>query len=568
MRAFASCDSMSNMQIRVSAVIVFFLLLSQGGFCQGRHTARSMVVTKYGIVATSHTLASQAGAEILRRGGSAVDAAIAANATLGVIEPMMNGIGGDLFAIYWDAKTGKLYGINSSGWAPQGLTVAHLKAKDMTKMPLFGIDSVTVPGAVAGWNALHGKFGHMPWKDIFQPAIFYADQGFPLSELVHSYWEDAPEAFAHDAEGQRVYLPNGKAPGIGEIFHNADLAKSLRAIAEKGSDAYYKGEIAAEILSTSKELGGTMAAEDLAQFSPEWVEPISTKYRDWTVYELPPNGQGMAALEMLNVMETSPASNDGPSSVAELHKKIEAMKLAYADLEHYNGDPRFAKVPVKGLLSKDYAQERAKSIDPNRANCDVTYGAARSDTTYLTVVDHEGNIVSLIQSNFEGFGSGVTVRGGGFVLQDRGALFSLDPASPNVLAPRKRPFHTIIPAFMERGDQHIGFGIMGGANQPVAHAQFVSNIADYGMNIQQALENARFTVHNNRGCNINIESRVPADVRQKLTAMGHQLTVHEEYSDSMGRGNVVMHDSKTGVNYGASDARADGSAEPEPPLFK
>jgi gamma-glutamyltranspeptidase/glutathione hydrolase len=559
---------MSNMQIRVSAVIVFFLLLSQGGFCQGRHTARSMVVTKYGIVATSHTLASQAGAEILRRGGSAVDAAIAANATLGVIEPMMNGIGGDLFAIYWDAKTGKLYGINSSGWAPQGLTVAHLKAKDMTKMPLFGIDSVTVPGAVAGWNALHGKFGHMPWKDIFQPAIFYADQGFPLSELVHSYWEDAPEAFAHDAEGQRVYLPNGKAPGIGEIFHNADLAKSLRAIAEKGSDAYYKGEIAAEILSTSKELGGTMAAEDLAQFSPEWVEPISTKYRDWTVYELPPNGQGMAALEMLNIMEILPASSDGPSSVAELHKKIEAMKLAYADLEHYNGDPRFAKVPVKGLLSKDYAQERAKSIDPNRANCDVTYGAARSDTTYLTVVDQEGNIVSLIQSNFEGFGSGVTVRGGGFVLQDRGALFSLDPASPNVLAPRKRPFHTIIPAFMERGDQHIGFGIMGGANQPVAHAQFVSNIADYGMNIQQALENARFTVHNNRGCNINIESRVPADVRQKLTAMGHQLTVHEEYSDSMGRGNVVMHDSKTGVNYGASDARADGSAEPEPPLFK
>src|ERR1043165_2729406 len=275
------------MQIRAFTTGVLIILLRQGGFCQGRHTARSMVVTKYGIVATSHTLASQAGAEILRRGGSAVDAAIAANATLGVIEPMMNGIGGDLFAIYWDAKTGKLYGINSSGWAPQRLTVAHLKAKDMTKMPLFGIDSVTVPGAVAGWNALHGKFGHMPWKDIFQPAIFYADQGFPLSELVHSYWEDAPEAFAHDAEGQRVYLPNGKAPGIGEIFHNADLAKSLRAIAEKGSDAYYKGEIAAEILSTSKELGGTMAAEDLAQFSPEWVEPISTKYRDWTVYELP-----------------------------------------------------------------------------------------------------------------------------------------------------------------------------------------------------------------------------------------------------------------------------------------
>jgi len=567
MRVSRVWGSMSAMKKSAFAVTVFLGLLSQLGFCQGRHTARSMVITKYGIVATSHTLASQAGAEILRRGGSAVDAAIAANATLGVTEPMMNGIGGDLFAIYWDAKTGKLYGINSSGWAPQGLTIAYLKAKDATKMPQFGIDSVTVPGAVAGWNALHGKFGHLPWKQIFQPAIFYADQGFPVTELVHSFWEDAPESFAHDAEGQRVYLPNGKAPGMGEIFRNPDLAKSLRSIAEKGADSYYKGEIAAEILNTSKALGGTMTADDLAQFSPEWVEPISTKYRDWTVYELPPNGQGMAALEMLNIMETSPAAGDGPLGVAELHKKMEAMKLAYADLDHYNADPRFAKVPVKGLLSKDYAKQRAESIDLSRANCDVTYGAPHSDTTYLTVVDREGNIVSLIQSNYEGFGSGVTVRGGGFVLQDRGGLFSLDPASPNALAPRKRPFHTIIPAFMERGDQHIGFGIMGGANQPVAHAQFVSNIADYGMNIQQALENARFTVHAKRGCNISIESRVPADVRQKLTAMGHQLTVHEEYSTSMGRGNVVMHDSKTGVNYGASDARADGSAEPEPPPF-
>lgn len=554
------------MKIR-AAVLCALFLFCQTAFSQGRQTARSMVITKYGIVATSHTLASQAGAEILRRGGSAVDAAIAANATLGVTEPMMNGIGGDLFAIYWDAKTGKLYGINSSGWAPQGLTIAHLKGKDMTKMPGAGIDSVTVPGAVAGWNALHAKFGHLPWKEIFQPAIFYADQGFPVTELVHTFWGGATESFAHDPEGQRVYLPNRKVPEVGEIFHNPDLAKSLRSIAEKGSDSYYKGEIAAAILSTSKALGGTMSAEDLAQFTPEWVDPISTKYRDWTVYELPPNGQGMAALEMLNLMETTPASSEGPLSVPELHKKMEAMKLAYADLDRYNADPRFAKVPVQGLLSKDYAEERAKLIDPSRANCDVTYGAPRSDTTYLTVVDHEGNIISLIQSNYEEFGSGVTVRGGGFVLQDRGGLFSLDPSSPNALAPRKRPFHTIIPAFMQHGDQHIGFGIMGGANQPVAHAQFVSNIADYGMNIQEALENARFTVHTQRGCNINIESRVPPEVRQKLAAMGHQLTVHKEYSTSMGRGNVVMHDSKTGVNYGASDARADGSAEPEPPQF-
>lgn len=532
---------------------------------QGRSTARSMVISKYGIVATSYVQASQAGAEVLRKGGSAVDAAIAANAVLGVEEPMMNGIGGDLFAIYFDAKSGRLYGLNSSGWAPKGLTIEHMKARDVQKMPLRSIDAVTVPGAVAGWNALHGKFGKLPWKDLFQPAIFFADQGYPVPELVHEFWSGAPQIFANDPEGQRVYLPNGQPPALGQVFRNPDLAKTLRLISTGGADAYYRGDIAHAILSTSQALGGTMSADDLAEFKPEWVEPISTTYRGWTVYELPPNGQGMAALEMLNIMETAPASADGPLSVPELHKKIEAMKLAYADLEHYNGDPRFAKIPVKGLLSKEYAKERAKLIDPDHANCDVVYGTPRSDTTYLTAVDRDGNIVSLIQSNYETFGSGIAVKGMGFVLQDRGALFSLDPNSPNALAPRKRPFHTIIPAFMERGDQHIGFGIMGGANQPLAHAQFVSNIADYGMNIQQALENARFTVHPDRGCNIFIESRVKPEVLDKLSAMGHKLHVQKEYSTSMGRGNAVLHDSKTNINYGGSDARADGSAEPEPP---
>jgi len=546
-----------------STTLLIFLTVASSA--QDRHTARSMVISEYGIVATTHVQASQAGAEILRKGGSAVDAAIAANAVLGVTEPMMNGIGGDLFAIYWDAKSGKLYGLNSSGWAPQALTLEHMKAKGATKMPLNTIDAVTVPGAVAGWDALHNRFGKLGWKQLFGPAIFYADYGYPVPELIHGFWSDAPQIFAHDPEGERVYLPNGKVPAIGELFRNPDLAKALRAISQDGVAAYYKGEIAKAILSTSQALGGTLSAADLADFKPEWVEPISTTYRDWTVYELPPNGQGMAALEMLNIMETSPASPDGPLSVTELHKKIEAMKLAYADLERYNADPRFAKVPVKGLLSKDYARERAKLIDRNRANCDVSYGTPHSDTTYLTAVDREGNIVSLIQSNYEGFGSGITVRGMGFVLQDRGALFSLDPNSPNVLAPHKRPFHTIIPAFMQRGDQHIGFGIMGGANQPLAHAQFVSNIADYGMNLQQALENARFTVHPDRGCNIYIESRVPSEVREKLTSMGHNLHVTEEYSTRMGRGNAVMHDSKTKMNYGGSDARADGSAESEPP---
>jgi gamma-glutamyltranspeptidase / glutathione hydrolase len=550
-----------NVSIRIA---VAALLLTSSMSARDRSNARSMVITRYGIVATSHVQASVAAAKILERGGSAVDAAIAANAVLGVTEPMMNGMGGDLFAIYWEAKTGKLYGLNASGWAPRGLTIEHLKAKGVTAMPPAGIDSVTVPGAVAGWSALHERFGKLAWKDLFEPAIFYAEEGYPVPEVIASYWKDALEWVSQDPEGRKVYLPGGKAPEVGQIFQNRDLAKALRLVANNGADAFYKGEIARAIVSTSQSLGGTMAADDLAEFTPEWVEPISTKYRDWTVYELPPNGQGMAALEMLNIMETSPASPDGPLSAAELHKKIEAMKLAYADLGKYNADPRFAKIPLKGILSKEYARERAKLIDPAKANCEVTAGAPPfSDTTYLSVVDREGNIASLIQSNYEAFGSGIVVRGMGFVLQDRGALFSLDAASPNALAPRKRPFHTIIPAFMERGDQHIGFGIMGGANQPVAHAQFVSNIADYGMNIQEAMETARFTVSPQRGCNIVIESRVTPEVRQKLSSMGHQLDVRREYTTAMGRGQAVLHESTSKVNYGASDARADGAAVPE-----
>jgi gamma-glutamyltranspeptidase/glutathione hydrolase len=550
-----------NISIRIAAAA---LLLTTSMSARDRSNARSMVVTRYGIVATSHVQASVAGAKVLERGGSAVDAAIAANAVLGVTEPMMNGMGGDLFAIYWEAKTGKLYGLNASGWAPRGLTIEHLKAKGATSMPGAGIDSVTVPGAVAGWHALHERFGRLAWKDLFQSAIVDAEDGYPVPEIIASYWNDSADWIANDAEARRVYLPGGKPPAVGQVFRNPDLAKALRLVAENGADAFYKGEIARAILSTSQGLGGTMAANDLAEFSPEWVEPISTTYRDWTVYELPPNGQGMAALEMLNIMETTPASPDGPLSAVELHKKIEAMKLAYADLGRYNGDPRFAKIPVKGMLSKEYARERAKLIDPGKANCEVAAGIPPfSDTTYLSVVDREGNIVSLIQSNYEAFGAGIAVHGMGFVLQDRGALFSLDASSPNALAPRKRPFHTIIPAFMERGDKHIGFGIMGGANQPLAHAQFVSNVVDYGMNIQEAVENARFTVSPQRGCNIVIESRVPPEVRQKLSTMGHQLDVRNAYSTAMGRGQAVLHDSKAKVNYGASDARADGAAVPE-----
>ena len=549
-------------------VFALLLFISTTAFCQDRTNARSMVISQYGIVATSQVLASQAGAEILARGGSAVDAAIAANATLGVMEPDMNGMGGDLFAIFWDAKSGKLYGINASGWAPKALTIDYLKKKGATKMPPAGIDSVTVPGAVEGWHKLHERFGLLPWKDLFTPAIFYAENGFAVQELIGSDWQGSAPKLKQDSESRRVFLMNDQAPSMGQIFKNPDLAKALRLIATSGPQAFYSGEIAQAILATEHEFGGAMAADDLKEFSGEWVEPISTTYRGWTVYELPPNGQGMAALEMLNIMEQFQPAKSGPVSTEEVHKRIEAMKLAYADLARYNADPRFAKVPVKGLLSKDYAKQRSQLIDPHKANCNPQAGTPpSSDTTYLTTVDRQGNIVSLIQSNFSSFGSGITVRGMGFVLQNRGALFMLDPAQPDALAPRKRPFHTIIPAFMEHGDDHIGFGIMGGANQPLAHAQFVSDVVDYGMNLQAAMETARFTVRSNfdPDCQILIEDRVPADTRQQLTNLGHQLEVRGDFSMYMGRGQAIDHNTKSGLNFAASDARTDGSAEPEPP---
>jgi gamma-glutamyltranspeptidase / glutathione hydrolase len=531
---------------------------------QDRSYGRSMVVSPYGIVATSYVQASQAGARVLEQGGSAIDAGIAANAVLGVAEPMMNGVGGDLFAIYWEAKTGKLYGLNASGWAPKALTIDHLEAKGIHQMPKIGIDSVTVPGAVDGWTKLHDRFGKLPWNQLFSSAIFYAKNGYAIPELVHAYWELAVADLKTNQESIRVYLPEGKAPAIGQIFRNPDLAATLTLIADQGESAFYKGAIAKTILQTSDELGGTMTAEDLSQFSAEWVEPISTQYRDWTVYELPPNGDGMAALEMLNIMDHFPADPDGPSSVPELHTRIEAMKLAYADVEAYDGDPRFTTIPVKELISKPWAAKRAELIDPARANCEVAPRAlSKSDTTYLSVVDREGNILSLIQSNSQLFGSDVTVKGMGFALHDRGSRFKLDRKSPDALAGRKRPFHTLIPAFMQHGDQHIGFGIMGGMNQPLAHAQFVSNVADYHMNIQAAMEAARFTVSGKLGCNIEIESRVGLDAITQLSAMGHQLLVDKEYSGAMGRGQAVLHDTRTGVNYGASEPRADGAAVPE-----
>ena len=540
----------------------------------GRDYGRSMVVSRFGIVATSQTLASAAGAEILKQGGNAVDAAIAANAVLGVTEPMMNGIGGDLFAIVYDAKAHKLYGINSSGWAPKGLTLDFVKSKGIAKtLPRKSINSVTVPGAVAGWDALHSRFGKLPLNQILQPAIYDAKNGVPIAEMVSIVWQRNAETLGDQPGFRRTFLPEGHAPRSGEVFRDPDLAASLELIAAHGRDGFYRGALARKIVEFSKEQGGTMSEQDLAEFQPEWVEPISTSYHGWTVSELPPNGQGIAALSMLNIMEQFPLHDYGQDSAKALHVMIEAKKLAYADLIRYVGDPRFTHVPVEQMLSKDLARKRAGLIDPNKAHCDVLpselndrLNAMGRETTYLTAIDRDGNIISLIQSNYDSFGTGLVAPGTGFALQNRGELFTLDPDKPNSLAPRKRPLHTIIPGFMQKGSETIGFGIMGGYNQAQAHAQFVSNVVDFGMNIQAALSAPRFTKPTFAGCDLLIESRIPEAVRNDLLAKGHDLQVVDPYSSSMGRGNAVMNDAQ-GVNYGASDPRADGEAIPETPRW-
>jgi len=535
----------------------------------GRNYGRSVVLSHEGIAATSQVIASQAGAQILARGGSAVDAAIASNAVLGLTEPLYNGIGGDLFVIYWDAKTGKLTGLNSSGPAPAALNPEFLAKQGITRMPGNGIHSVTVPGVVRGWWAMHQKFGKLPWKDLFSYAISYAENGFPVYEGMVELWSGQVNGLKNDPESARVFLPDGKAPVVGQMFKDPDLAKVYRLIAEKGPDVFYKGEIAQAILKTSQRLGGTMTAKDLEGFQPEWVTPISIDYRGWRVYELPPNGQGIAALEMLNFMQQFPISPTGPFDVTEMHKRIESMKLAYADVHAYVADPHTYDAPIAQLLSVEYARKRAALIDPKKANCDVMSGdPIGSNTTYLTTVDKDGNIASWIQSVYGTFGAHITPEGTGFVLQNRGAGFTLDPKSPNVLAGGKRPFHTIIPAFMEKGDQHMGFGIMGGSVQPLAHAMFVSNYVDYGKNIQEAMEAPRFSKNNAAGCDVTVEARMPPSMLDQLRALGHQIQVRKEYLEPMGRGQAILHDSKTGVNFAASDPRADGAAIPEPIAIK
>ncbi len=504
-----------------------------------------MTITQSGVIATSQTLASQAGAQTLARGGSCVDAAIAANAVLAVVEPMMCGLGGDLFALHRDGKTGKLTGLNASGYAPRTLTLEKLNYT----IPADGIHSVTVPGGVDGWAKLHERFGKLPWADLFKPAMYYADRGFPLTELIQYDWEHVREKLT---EG--LFLRHGRAPRVGEIFRNPPLGRAFLRLARDGPRDFYEGAIAAAILRVSSDLGGVMSRDDLSDFESEWVDPISTAYRGWHIFQLPPNGQGIGVLEMLNIMENFDIPAMSPLSADAFHVKIEAQKRAFADQRAHIADPRFAEVPIEKMLSKDYAKQHAASLRSTPIG----------HTIYLACADREGNMVSFIQSISDLWGSGVLVDDFGFHLHNRGSGFSPDPNHPNALQPRKRPYHTIIPGFMEHDSLHIAFGIMRGLNQAQAHAQFVSNVVDHGMNIQAALEAPRFTKMTLGGSDVRIEGRVPQKTLDELRRRGHDLEVLGDYSGLVGGGQAVMRDSSAGVNYGASSPRKDGAAIPEP----
>ena len=480
----------------------------------------------------------------------------------------MSGVGGDLFAIIYEARTGKVYGLNASGWAASGVTAELVASKSANgRMPQRGVWSVTVPGMVAGWDALRTRFGTMGFAELLAPAIYYAENGFPVGEVTARLWTAAQRN--QQAAFRSTFIPNGAMPRAGEEFRNPDLAASMRRIARDGTRGFYEGETARAILALIAAEGGTMTAADLTEFEPEWVNTITTDYRGWTVHELPPNSQGMAALMMLNIMSRFPIAEYGFLSAKAMHVEIEAKKLAYADLLRYIGDPRFGKQPVEQLMSTRNADARARMIDASKASCRVEPVAlggieeGESETIYLGAIDAAGNIVSLIQSNYSAFGSGLVAPGTGFPLHNRGGLFTLERERPNTIAPRKRPLHTIIPAFMERGDVRIGFGIMGGWNQSQAHAQFVSNIADFGMDIQQALEASRFTKRSFDGCDVDIEPSVRADVIAQLRALGHQVTLSDgRTTDAYGYGQAVMSNGK-GIHFGASDPRHDGMAVPQ-----
>lgn len=529
--------------------------------------SRSEVIAQNGMVATSQPLATQVGLDILKRGGNAIDAAIAANAMLGLVEPTGNGIGGDLFAIVWDAKTKQLYGLNASGRSPKSLTLDYFRERGLDKIPPFGPLPVSVPGAVDGWFELHGKFGSMLMASILSPSIEYAKSGFPVSELIAYYMQRSVARIGQYKGFKETFMPNGKAPVKGQIFKNPNLAATYEKIAGGGRDAFYKGDIARTIAAYMKEQGGFLSYEDLATHSSDWVEPVSTNYRGYDVWELPPNGQGIAALQILNILEQYDLEGMGYGSPEYIHTFVEAKKLAFEDRAKYYADPAFNTIPVDWLISKEYAQQRKALINPQRAAKRYDAGLNDGDTIYLTTADKEGNMVSLIQSNYRGMGSGMTPDGLGFILQDRGEMFSLKEGHFNVFEPGKRPFHTIIPAFVTRnGKPWLSFGVMGGGTQPQMHAQIIINMLDFGMNLQEAGDAPRI-LHSGSseptdeimtdGGYVSLESGFSSKTRRTLVQMGHVL---RDVSGSYGGYQAIMRDPNTGAYYGASESRKDGQA--------
>lgn len=532
--------------------------------------SRSEVIARNGMAATSHPLTTQIALDVLKAGGNAIDAAIAANAALGLMEPTGNGIGGDLFAIVWDAEKQELVGLNASGRAPALMTLDYFRARGLRNIPKYGALPVSVPGAVDGWFELHGRYGSMPMAELLAPAIRYANEGFPVTEEIARLLVINQDRIGHYPGFAETFMPGGRVPRKGEVFANPRLGDTLAAIAEDGRDAFYKGEIARRIDAYMTEQGGLLRYEDLAAHTSEWVTPVSTNYRGWDVYELPPNGQGIAALQILNILEGFDIASMGFGGAEYVHTLVEAKKLAFEDRAKYYADMDFADVPVATLISKDYAAERRKLISPDKAANKVPAGDARleqGDTIYLTVADSAGNMVSLIQSNYNGMGSGMTPGDLGFVLQNRADLFSLQPGHANVLEPGKRPFHTIIPAFvMKDGKPLISFGLMGGAMQPQGHAQVIINLVDFGMNLQEAGDAGRIYHKGssqptgemmNDGGVLHLENGFSRETRDELVEKGHTLgpSKHE-----FGGYQAIMWDEHEGVYYGASEVRKDGHA--------
>jgi gamma-glutamyltranspeptidase/glutathione hydrolase len=528
---------------------------------------RSEVIAKNGMVATSHPLVTQIGLEILKNGGNAIDAAIAANAALGLMEPTGSGIGGDLFAIIWSAKDKKLYGLNASGRSPEKLTLQYFKDQNMTSIPAYGPLPVSVPGCVDGWFEMHKKFGSMKMSEILAPAIKYANEGFPVTELIGYYLTLSSSRFKKYPNFSETFMPNGSPLTKGTIFKNPYLANTYQKIAKGGKDSFYKGETAKTIVNFIQSQGGFLSEKDLANHTSEWVEPVSTNYRGYDVWELPPNGQGIAALQILNIMEGYNVREMGFGSSEYIHYFTEAKKLAFEDRAKYYADPDFNKLPVNQLISKKYATER-RSLISERAARSYSPGALEDgDTVYLTVADKDGNMVSLIQSNYRGMGSGMVPPGLGFMLQDRGELFSLEEGHFNVIEPNKRPFHTIIPAFITKnGEPWISFGLMGGAMQPQGHAQIVINLIDFEMNLQEAGDAPRIQ-HNGSteptggemtdGGQIVLESGFDYETIRNLMSKGHNIGFE---LGSYGGYQAIMYDKENGVYYGASESRKDGQA--------